>query len=97
MIWIAAPSTLSMARCVTPITVVLVIDHAAMKGGQARVAFDSAIGLKRRGHEPIIFAAVGPIDPELASAGIRTICLGQSDLIGNHSPLAAAAATSARR
>ena len=62
-----------------------------MKGGQARVAFDSAIGLKRRGHEPIIFAAVGPVDPELASAGIRTICLGQSDLVGNRSPLAAAA------
>ena len=80
-----------MARCVSPITVVLVIDHAAMKGGQARVAFDSAIGLKRRGHEPIIFAAVGPVDPELTSAGIRTVCLGQSDLLGNRSPLAAAA------
>lgn len=80
-----------MARCGSPITVVLVIDHAAMKGGQARVAFDSAIGLKRRGHEPIIFAAVGPVDPELELAGIRTVCLGQSDLLGNRSPLAAAA------
>ena len=80
-----------MARCVPPLTVVLVIDHASMKGGQARVAFDSAIGLKRRGHDPIIFAAVGPVDPELQTEGIRTICLGQSDLLGNRSSLAAAA------
>ncbi len=80
-----------MARCASPITVVLVIDHASMKGGQARVAFDSAIGLKRRGHEPIIFAAVGPVDAELAAEGIRTICLGQSDLLGHRSALAAAA------
>lgn len=80
-----------MARCVSPITVVIIVDHAAMKGGQARVAFDSAIGLKRRGHEPIIFAAVGPVDPELTASGIRTVCLGQSDLLGNSSPLRAAA------
>ena len=46
---------------------------------------------KRHGHEPIIFAAVGPVDPELEAEGIRTICLGQSDLLGNRSPLAAAA------
>ena len=80
-----------MARCASPITVVLITDHASMKGGQARVAFDSAIGLKRRGHEPIVFAAVGPVDPELEAEGIRTVCLGQSDLLGNRSVLAAAA------
>lgn len=78
------PSTL-------PITVVLVLDHASVTGGQARVAFDSAIGLKRRGHNPIVFASAGPVAPELEAAEVRTVCLGQADLIG-HTSMAAAAA-----
>jgi len=81
----------SMAQSASPITVVLVLDHAKVTGGQSRVAFDSAIGLKRRGHEPIVFAAVGPVAPELEAAGVRTVCLGQNDLLGHRSTLAAAA------
>ncbi|WP_158810019.1 glycosyltransferase family 4 protein [Beijerinckia sp. L45] len=73
-----------------PLTVVICFDHASITGGQAKVAFDSAVGLKRQGHRPIIFAAVGPIAPQLAEAGIETICLDQDDLIGNPSKLAAA-------
>lgn len=80
-----------MTRSLSPLTIVLVLDHAAVTGGQARVAFDSAIGLKRQGHRPIVFAAAGPIAPELESEGIRTICLGQHDLIGHRSIVAAAA------
>ncbi len=80
-----------MAQISSPLTVVLVLDHASVTGGQARVAFDSAIGLKRQGHMPIVFAASGPVAPELEAAGIRTVCLGQHDLIGNHSVTAAAA------
>ena len=72
------------------LTVVIVLDHARVTGGQAKVAFDSALGLKRRGHQPIIFAAAGPVDPILAESGIRTVCLGQTDLIGNPSKLDAA-------
>ena len=73
-----------------PLTVVLVLDHAFVSGGQSKVAFDSAIGLKKFGHEPIVFAAVGPIEPELEASGIRVVCLGQNDLIGHPSPVAAA-------
>lgn len=80
-----------MASSPTSLTVVIVVDHAHVTGGQARVAFDSAIGLKRRGHDPIVFAASGPVAPELDAAGIRTVCLGQRDLVGNGSVLAAAA------
>ncbi len=72
------------------LTVVICFDHATVTGGQARVAFDSAVGLKRAGHRPIVFAAAGPVSPELVAAGIETICLGQSDLIGNPSKAAAA-------
>ncbi len=73
-----------------PLTVVICLDHAAITGGQAKVAIDSAIGLKRDGHWPIVFAATGPAAPELEAAGIEVICLGQSDLLGHASRAAAA-------
>jgi glycosyltransferase involved in cell wall biosynthesis len=72
-----------------PLDVVLVLDHAFVNGGQAKVALDSAFGLKARGHNPIVFAAVGPVDPALQEAGIDVVCLGQNDLLGQ-SRLAAA-------
>ena len=70
--------------------VVICVDHASVTGGQAKVAIESAIGLKRRGARPIVFAAVGPIDPRLEEAGVETVCLGQHDLLGNPSRAAAA-------
>ena len=73
-----------------PLTVVICFDHAAITGGQAKVAFDSAVGLKRQGHRPIVFAAVGPVSPQLADNDIETVCLDQKDLVGNPSKLAAA-------
>jgi glycosyltransferase involved in cell wall biosynthesis len=73
-----------------PLTIVLCLDHAFVSGGQAKVAFDSAIGLKQAGHRPILFAAAGPVDETLKAAGVEVVCLGQSDLLGNPSRLAAA-------
>ena len=73
-----------------PLTVVIALDHAFVSGGQSRVAFDSALGLKAAGHEPIIFAAAGPVDPLLAAHGITVVCLDQSDLLHNPSKIAAA-------
>ena len=70
--------------------VVIVVDHAFIAGGQAKVAFDSALGLKRAGHRPIVFAAAGPVDPELAASDVEIVCLGQYDLVGNPSKAAAA-------
>jgi glycosyltransferase involved in cell wall biosynthesis len=46
--------------------------------------------LKQAGHRPIVFAAAGPVDPTLTAAGIEVVCLGQSDLLGNPSRIAAA-------
>jgi glycosyltransferase involved in cell wall biosynthesis len=65
-----------------PLTIVLCLDHAFVSGGQAKVAFDSAMGLKQAGHRPIVFAAAGPIDPALMAAGVEVVCLGQSDELG---------------
>src|SRR5437764_13481572 len=73
-----------------PLTVVLCLDHAFVSGGQAKVAFDSAIGLKQAGHRPIVFAAAGPVDEALTAADVEVVCLGQSDLLGNPSRIAAA-------
>lgn len=73
-----------------PLTVVIALDHAFVSGGQSRVAFDSAIGLKASGHRPVVFAAVGPIDPLFAEYDIEVVCLDQSDLLHNPSKIAAA-------
>ena len=72
------------------LTIVILIDHASVTGGQAKVALDSALGLKQAGHRPIVFAATQPIDPRLAAADIEVLCLDQPDLLGNKSKAAAA-------
>jgi len=72
------------------LTVVICVDHASVTGGQAKVAIDSALGLKARGARPIVFAAAEPVDQRLIDAGVEIVCLGQHDLLGN--PWRAAAA-----
>ena len=71
--------------------VVLVADHAAINGGQAKVAIESALGLAARGVRVSLFAAVGPVDPRLEAAGIRVVCLDQDDVTTARSKLAFAA------
>ncbi|MCB4801742.1 glycosyltransferase involved in cell wall biosynthesis [Methylobacterium brachiatum] len=71
--------------------IVLVADHAAINGGQAKVAIESALGLAARGHRVTLFAAVGPVDPRLEPAGIRVVCLDQDDVTTARSKLAFAA------
>jgi glycosyltransferase involved in cell wall biosynthesis len=71
--------------------VVLVLDHAYINGGQAKVAIESALGLRARGHAVTLFAAVGPADPRLAGAGIAVVCLGQDDVHSTRNKLAFAA------
>lgn len=68
--------------------VVLVLDHAHVNGGQAKVALDSALGLRRRGYRVTVFAAVGPVDPRLAESGARVVCLGQDDIASTTNKLA---------
>jgi glycosyltransferase involved in cell wall biosynthesis len=70
--------------------VILVLDWAYVNGGQAKVALDSALALKARGHEPIVFAAVGPIDPALEKAGIPVHCLNQPELAADPNRIGAA-------
>jgi glycosyltransferase involved in cell wall biosynthesis len=73
-----------------PPTVVICVDHAHVSGGQAKVAIESAVGLKATGARVIFFAACGPVDARLAAAGVETVCLGQTDILANPSRLDAA-------
>lgn len=68
--------------------IVIVNDHAAMTGGAAMVAIQSAIGFAKRGLRVIYFSATGPVAPELAAAGVETICLDQPDINTASSPIA---------
>ncbi|ACL55514.1 glycosyltransferase family 4 protein [Methylobacterium nodulans] len=68
--------------------VVLILDHGHVNGGQAKVAIESALGLAARGHRVDLLAAVGPVDPRLAAAGIGVTCLGQPDITTATSKLA---------
>lgn len=72
------------------LTIVICCDFGSITGGQAKVAIESAIGLKRLGHRVIYFAATGPAHPGLAAAGVEVHCLDQHDLLGHPSRLAAA-------
>ncbi|MDI9848743.1 glycosyltransferase family 4 protein [Rhodoblastus sp. 17X3] len=72
------------------INIVIAIDHASITGGQAKVALESALGLKRAGYNPIVFAAAAPVDPRLAEEGVEVVCLHQPDLLGSSSKGAAA-------
>ena len=76
---------------ISDVHVVLVADHAAINGGQAKVAIESALGLAARGVRVSLFAAVGPVDPRLEPAGIRVVCLEQDDVTTARSKLAFAA------
>lgn len=71
------------------LNIVICLDHAHVSGGLAKVAIDSAIGLKQAGMRPILFAAAGPVAEALLVAGVETVCLGQTDLLGNSSRAAA--------
>jgi glycosyltransferase involved in cell wall biosynthesis len=79
----------SRDRAGPPLTVALIGDYAYPNGGQAKAMLDSAIGLKRAGARPIVFAAVGPPDTRLAAERIETVCLDQLDMRSRKSKTAA--------
>lgn len=63
--------------------VVIVGDHAAITGGQAKVAIDSARLLADAGLTVTFFAACGPADPALIHPDIALHCLDQPDILSD--------------
>ncbi|HZS83355.1 MAG TPA: glycosyltransferase family 4 protein [Stellaceae bacterium] len=71
------------------LSIVVICDHAHVSGGLAKVAIGSACALRRRGHRVILLAGMAPVAPELAAAGVETLCLGQQDLLSSGGTLGA--------
>lgn len=61
-------------------TAVIVYDYGFINGGAAKVAVESALGLRKRGIEVVYFSAVGPLCAELAKSDIKSICLNMDDI-----------------
>ena len=62
-------------------TIVIINDFAYINGGAGQVALSSALGLAEHGYDVIVFAAVGPVMPELVNAGIKVIVTGQYEIL----------------
>ena len=59
----------------------MINDSATFNGGASNVALQSAIGLADRGHSVTIFAAVGPVAPEIQNhARLNVICTEQHEI-----------------
>ncbi|MEL6914683.1 MAG: glycosyltransferase family 4 protein [Pseudomonadota bacterium] len=71
-------------------TVIIVHDYGDIRGGQEKVAVDSALGLRAAGVDVVYFCACAPVDPRLAAQGVRVICLDQHDIASHPSALGAA-------
>lgn len=61
--------------------IVVATDFAYVNGGAASIALGSAKGLAARGHDVILFAAVGPVADDLQGVpGLESVCLDQIDV-----------------
>ena len=64
------------------LNVIIVNDYAYVNGGASMVALNTAILLAGRGHNVILFSAVGPIAEELKRVSNLTVfCLEQHDIL----------------
>lgn len=63
--------------------VVVIYDFGFVNGGQAKVAISSTIALAEAGLNVTYFSAVGPVDPSLTAAGVKSVCVGQSDILAD--------------
>ncbi|MER9303838.1 glycosyltransferase [Mesorhizobium sp. M0293] len=65
-------------------------DHAFVNGGQAKIALESALNLKRQGLDVSFVAGQGPADPRLDEAGIECTITGSHDILSDPDRLHAA-------
>jgi glycosyltransferase involved in cell wall biosynthesis len=72
-----------------PRSIFVVNDFGHVNGGAAQVAVADAISLAQAGHNITFFCAVGPVAPELESAGVRVVCLQQREIAHNPNRLSA--------
>jgi glycosyltransferase involved in cell wall biosynthesis len=62
--------------------IVIINDQASITGGAATVALASARGLAAQGDDVTLFAAVGPVAPEIQNVpGLEVVCLNQREIV----------------
>lgn len=62
--------------------IIILNDFATFNGGASVVALHSARRLAERGHRVTLFAACGPVAPELADVpNLEVVCLGQTEIV----------------
>ncbi|MFH1700190.1 MAG: glycosyltransferase family 4 protein [Candidatus Zixiibacteriota bacterium] len=61
--------------------IIIVNDFAHVNGGAALVALSSARTLASRGYNVVLFAAVEPVDHDLAASGVEVVCTGQKEIL----------------
>jgi glycosyltransferase involved in cell wall biosynthesis len=66
-----------------PISVIILSDHGHINGGQAKVAIESALHLKRRGLDVCFVAGAGPLDERLPKSGIECHLVGTHDILSD--------------
>lgn len=74
-----------------PLSVIVLVDHGWVNGGQAKVAIESALQLKQRGVDVCVVAGRGPADQRLLDAGIECHVVGDHDILSDPNRLRAAA------
>lgn len=60
--------------------VIIIHDDAMISGGAQKVAITEAIELAKQGINVIYYSAVGPVDDNLQTSNVKTICLMQDEL-----------------
>lgn len=71
--------------------IIILCDHGSVNGGQAKVAIESALTLRKRGLEVCFIAGRAPLDPRLQAAGVECHVVGDHDILSD--PRRARAAT----
>ena len=66
-----------------PISVIVLSDHGFINGGQAKIAIESALHLKRHGLDVCFVAGVGPMDERLVDAGIECHAIAEHDILSD--------------
>lgn len=70
--------------------VVIVNDYAVVNGGQAKVAIETALGLRQQGLAVSFVAGVGSFDPRLSATGVECVSAGSCDILSDPDRIGAA-------
>ena len=71
-------------------SVIVLSDHGWTNGGQAEMAIESALQLRRQGLDVCFVAGTGPIDGRLTEAGIECHQVGDHDILSDPNRIRAA-------